>query len=253
MSGIMKTNMRPTTCTTLVSLWTHVLFISLFGSVDGDAPVRQTATGSLRGMYITESNALAEAYLGVPYAQPPIGRLRFEVCSLVCHACVHLRIRCPRGRGRVCGTRRNCRRGALNSGSPTIASRRARPVRTASISICSYQRIMHPQRWVCDGVYSSLVYICVVYTEAVTKTVSGAGLDPRWVVSSERCEHVSYTRHRTQSGVTRHRRNDSELSTRSVGLPVNTQVVLMHSNKLLFVRPVASWPATMDLKIKYSL
>jgi hypothetical protein len=85
MSGTMM-NMGPTTSTTLVSLCAHV--IVMFGGVDGDGPVRQTTTGSLRGLYITESNARAEAYLGVPYAQPPIGLLRFEVCSLVCCSCV---------------------------------------------------------------------------------------------------------------------------------------------------------------------
>ena len=32
----------------------------------------------MRGVYVTEGGTTAEVYLGVPYAQPPIGLLRFE-------------------------------------------------------------------------------------------------------------------------------------------------------------------------------
>lgn len=42
-------------------------------------PLRKTTHGEILGYYMESSGTLAEVYEAVPYAEPPIGSLRFEV------------------------------------------------------------------------------------------------------------------------------------------------------------------------------
>ncbi|VDM95415.1 unnamed protein product [Onchocerca ochengi] len=42
-------------------------------------PSRQTTHGGILGYYMEFNGTLAEVYEAVPYAQPPVGSLRFEV------------------------------------------------------------------------------------------------------------------------------------------------------------------------------
>jgi hypothetical protein len=53
--------------------------LSLLTNSHSDYPVRDTKQGRLRGFYVNVDNIESEVYLGVAYAQPPIGLLRFEV------------------------------------------------------------------------------------------------------------------------------------------------------------------------------
>lgn len=48
------------------------------------APETQIAQGILRGQYLeTSSNRKISAFTGIPYAEPPVGNLRFEVRTKV--------------------------------------------------------------------------------------------------------------------------------------------------------------------------
>jgi carboxylesterase type B len=53
-----------------------VLFLSLVCSVSGLNPKVAIANGTLQGRYLQEYHQ--DVFLGVPYAQPPVGQLRFE-------------------------------------------------------------------------------------------------------------------------------------------------------------------------------
>ena len=45
-----------------------------------DYPRIKTSLGGIRGYYkISENGRLYEAYEGIPYALPPVGKLRFQV------------------------------------------------------------------------------------------------------------------------------------------------------------------------------
>ena len=45
-------------------------------------PVRNTTAGMVAGYFHTEGDVVAEIFEAVPYAQPPVGHLRFEVDHL---------------------------------------------------------------------------------------------------------------------------------------------------------------------------
>jgi hypothetical protein len=66
-----------------------VLYLSsslIDGSIRGlqrkfstDAPTLQTTSGQLRGLHVVKSKQVeGYQYLGVPYAEPPVGKLRFQ-------------------------------------------------------------------------------------------------------------------------------------------------------------------------------
>lgn len=47
-----------------------------------DSPIVSTTTGKLQGFAATSRNGQKYfQFLGIPYAQPPVGRLRFEVIN----------------------------------------------------------------------------------------------------------------------------------------------------------------------------
>lgn len=51
--------------------------VGLTYASDGD-PIVVTNSGSVRGKRLTTPSGMAAAFLGIPYAEPPIGRLRFQ-------------------------------------------------------------------------------------------------------------------------------------------------------------------------------
>jgi len=55
----------------------------LFHSGSDARPQVHTSLGKLQGVWMTsELGSRYAAYLGVPYAQPPLGKLRFEVRTI---------------------------------------------------------------------------------------------------------------------------------------------------------------------------
>lgn len=48
-------------------------------TLEPNSPIRETNLGKIQGLWVEERGTLAEVYLGVPYATPPLGRLRYEV------------------------------------------------------------------------------------------------------------------------------------------------------------------------------
>ena len=47
------------------------------------SPVIETSSGRLRGKVLWNNGAhIVDGYLGIPYAQPPVGSLRFEVSNM---------------------------------------------------------------------------------------------------------------------------------------------------------------------------
>lgn len=63
----------------MLSIICYILLNSLQG-LTGNEIRRETLNGRVQG-YVTESlpGQLVEQYLGIPYARPPVGALRFEV------------------------------------------------------------------------------------------------------------------------------------------------------------------------------
>ena len=54
-------------------------------SVAKEVPKVKIPLGGIRGYYkISENGRQFEAYEGIPYASPPVGKLRFKVCNLNC-------------------------------------------------------------------------------------------------------------------------------------------------------------------------
>ncbi|KAA8898990.1 hypothetical protein TRICI_006414 [Trichomonascus ciferrii] len=55
-----------------------LFFVALLftGVVNGEEPLAQTSNGPYKGAYLPEFDQ--DAFLGIPYAQPPVGELRFE-------------------------------------------------------------------------------------------------------------------------------------------------------------------------------
>ena len=63
-------------------LW-FLSVISLNGFSDADL-VRETLNGRVQGLELESlPGRLVEQYLGIPYARPPTGKLRFEVNSVI--------------------------------------------------------------------------------------------------------------------------------------------------------------------------
>ena len=64
----------------------HYIFVSVsnYKSVSmrfsqNNPPLRDTQQGKMEGVWVREGDTVAEAYMSVPFAQAPIGRLRFGV------------------------------------------------------------------------------------------------------------------------------------------------------------------------------
>lgn len=49
------------------------------------SPVVKIDVGKIQGVVITQNEITAEYFVGVPFAEPPIGENRFEVTILVSH------------------------------------------------------------------------------------------------------------------------------------------------------------------------
>lgn len=48
------------------------------------SPIVITKLGSIEGKFVEiDANLCCEVFLGIPYAQPPINELRFEVCLII--------------------------------------------------------------------------------------------------------------------------------------------------------------------------
>lgn len=69
----------------MLSFYEFVLFLSLFPSIWGDEPLIITIKqGKLRGSkYKSRNGTEYRSFLGIPYAKPPIGELRFQVISII--------------------------------------------------------------------------------------------------------------------------------------------------------------------------
>lgn len=64
---------------TLVMVFEFAAAMSLTHSGD-NVPVVRTHLGSIRGFWqVSRRGRQFQAYEGIPYAQPPVGELRFEV------------------------------------------------------------------------------------------------------------------------------------------------------------------------------
>lgn len=63
----------------LVALFAFVIYYKFIRTIPG--PVVQLEDGKIQGIKLTSRNGQEYlAYLSIPYAQPPVGRLRFMVC-----------------------------------------------------------------------------------------------------------------------------------------------------------------------------
>lgn len=65
--------------------WYSILLLAniILANAETDYPKLKTPLGDIRGYYKTSENGrLYEAYEGVPYAFPPVGKLRFKVSLL---------------------------------------------------------------------------------------------------------------------------------------------------------------------------
>lgn len=61
-------------------LTAYVAYIAVSVRGKNDLPVVETSQGSLQGKYmITKQGREFSAFLGIPYAKPPVGQLRFAV------------------------------------------------------------------------------------------------------------------------------------------------------------------------------
>lgn len=60
-----------------------------FSWQDEQIPRVRTSLGDIRGYYkISRHGRKYEAYEGIPYAQPPVGKLRFKVRRTIVENCV---------------------------------------------------------------------------------------------------------------------------------------------------------------------
>ena len=48
-----------------------------------ESPILETTFGRIRGQTLVFERHAAAQFLGIPYARPPIGELRFAVCFLL--------------------------------------------------------------------------------------------------------------------------------------------------------------------------
>ena len=59
----------------LLFFYFYYVFGEAFGDTDG--PVVKTASGTVKGLTIEVLNQTIDQFLGIPYAEPPLGSLRF--------------------------------------------------------------------------------------------------------------------------------------------------------------------------------
>jgi len=65
----------------LLDIFVFSIFtVFLLNGVKADRPLVKTEAGQVEGVWQTSAKGLKyAAFLGIPYAKPPIGELRFEV------------------------------------------------------------------------------------------------------------------------------------------------------------------------------
>jgi hypothetical protein len=93
---MMKSVLQPPKCLSyyfhyhlllLLSIVTFCIIIfsaSATAADEDNAPIVRTSKGRLRGQTVqqpTGGGGAADLFYGIPYAQPPVGELRFEVCA----------------------------------------------------------------------------------------------------------------------------------------------------------------------------
>lgn len=67
-------------------LFLFLSFLATLGWTLEDVPRVKTPLGAIKGYYkISENGRQYEAYEGIPYALPPIGKFRFRVKSVWLH------------------------------------------------------------------------------------------------------------------------------------------------------------------------
>lgn len=78
---ILKKQQASSQSSTKMTRWHYALLLLSIVLVNGeDYPKLKTPLGGISGYYKkSENGRLYEAYEGVPYAIPPIGKLRFKV------------------------------------------------------------------------------------------------------------------------------------------------------------------------------
>lgn len=60
-----------------------LLFSSYFGKTKLRSDVVQTESGPIIGKRYNINHKFVDAFLGIPFAKPPVNELRFKVCLLV--------------------------------------------------------------------------------------------------------------------------------------------------------------------------
>lgn len=66
---------------TTLSLLLLSILASKIATQDEHGPIIETPQGAIQGAWkLTISGRKVQAFMGVPYAKPPVGPLRFKVC-----------------------------------------------------------------------------------------------------------------------------------------------------------------------------
>lgn len=55
----------------------------------GSSPKVNTNSGKVEGFRIQTKKGPIDVFLGIPYAEPPLGKLRFQVSHLICVQYLH--------------------------------------------------------------------------------------------------------------------------------------------------------------------
>ena len=62
---------------TMIFVLFHLICIFVNDFVSCSGPTVQTTSGKIKGITITVRNQRIDQFLGIPYAEPPVGSLRF--------------------------------------------------------------------------------------------------------------------------------------------------------------------------------
>ncbi|XP_053234525.1 cholinesterase-like isoform X1 [Podarcis raffonei] len=73
-----QTAAMPGILSSLPYIYILLLFSPASGSAPGDDTVVVTKSGPIKGKHVSVGSGSVTAYLGIPYAEPPVGKLRFQ-------------------------------------------------------------------------------------------------------------------------------------------------------------------------------